>query len=73
MKIYSVMITYNESVTVQVNAESAKDAETKALKLAEYYGGSSYPEENKAYSKYTEYFTDPAEEITPTPTNPSPS
>ena len=63
MKKYQVMINYEESVAVQVNAKSSKDAETKALELAEYYGGSSYPEENKANQKHTEYFTDPAKEI----------
>ena len=63
MKKYQVMINYEESVAVLVNAKSAKEAETKALELADYYGGSSYPKENKANQKHTEYFTDPAEEI----------
>ena len=63
MKKYQVMINYEESVAVQVNAKSSKDAETKALELAEYYGGSSYPKEYKGNSVHRDYFTQDAEEI----------
>ncbi len=63
MKNYQVMINYEESVAVQINAESALEAEIKALKLAENYSGSSYPKEKIINLEHTEYFTDPAEEI----------
>ena len=63
MKKYQVMINYEESVAVQINAESTLEAEIKALKLAENHCGSSYPKEKIINLKHTEYFTDPAEEI----------
>ncbi len=63
MKKYKVIINLEEGVVVEVNAESAEDAEQKAYALAEYWGGSSYPKEYKANHIRREYFVEDAEEI----------
>ena len=63
MKKYKVIINLEEGVVVEVNAESAEDAEQKAYALEEYWGGSSYPKEYKANHIRREYFVEDAEEI----------
>ena len=63
MKKYRVSICLEEGVVVEVNAESAEDAEQKAYALAEYWGGSSYPKEYKGNSVHRDYFTQDATEI----------
>ena len=63
MPKYKVAICLEEGVVVEVNAESAKDAEQKAYALAEYWGGSSYPKEYKDKCVHRDYFTQDAEEI----------
>ena len=63
IKKYKVIINLEEGVVVEVNAESAEDAEQKAYALAEYWGGSSYPKEYKANHIRREYFVEDAEEI----------
>ena len=63
MKKYRVAICLEEGVVVEVNAESAKDAESKAYALAEDWGGSSYPKEYKDNCVHRDYFTQDATEI----------
>ena len=63
IKTYKVAICFEEGVTVEVKAKNAEEAEEKAYKLADYYGGADYPIECSPDRVHREWFTQNAEEI----------
>lgn len=62
MKTYKVAICFEEGVVVRVKANSIKDAEKEADKLASHYGGTDYPEEYEPSHVHRDWFAQDAEE-----------
>ena len=63
MKTYRVAICLEEGVVVEVKANSEEDAEIKADKLADDYGGTDYPTEYNPDRVHREWFTQDAKEV----------
>ena len=63
MKTYRVSINFEEGVNVDVQANNAEEAEKKAIELAEFYAGSSYPKEYNSDSLRRDYFTSDVQEV----------
>ena len=57
MKTYKVAICFEEGVTVEVKAKNAEEAEEKAYKLADDYGGTDYPVEYNPDRVHRDWFT----------------
>ena len=63
IKTYKVAICFEEGVVVEVKANSEEEAENKAYKLADDYGGTDYPIEYNPDRVHREWFTQNAEEV----------
>ena len=63
MKTYRVAICFEEGVVVTVKANNEEEAESKADKLADDYGGTDYPTEYNPDCVHREWFTQNAEEV----------
>ena len=64
MPRYRVAVCLEEGIVIEVDAESGDDAQGKALKIADDYAGSRYPQEYNQNRVHRSFFTQDAKEIT---------